>query len=78
MTSQSEYERMEDLVETISHYAESYHGGKVSLASFDGANVQVHFSGHCEECPLLPWTLKMTVERTVHDLFPAVMSVTAI
>ena len=78
MTPQSEYERMEDLIETISHYAEVYHNGKVSLMSFDGESVQVHFSGHCEGCPLLPWTLKMTVERTVHDLFPLVKSVEAV
>ncbi len=78
MATQAEYERMQDLIETISHYAEIYHNGKVSLVSYDGDQVQVHFSGDCEGCPLLPWTLKMTVERTVHDLFPTVKSVTAV
>ena len=77
MTVESEIERMQDLIETISHYAEAYHNGKVSLVSFDGEAVKVHFSGECEGCPLLPWTLKMTVERTVHDLFPRVKSVEA-
>jgi Fe-S cluster biogenesis protein NfuA len=34
--------------------------------------------GACEGCPLMPWTLKMTVERTIHDLFPQVKSVEAV
>jgi len=74
----SEQARMQELIQTISHYAEIYHQGKVELVSFDGENVKVKFSGNCEGCPLLPWTLKMTVERTVRDLFPQVKSVEAV
>ena len=78
MSAKSELERMQETIETISHYAEIYHNGKVELVSFEGNMVKVHFSGSCEGCPLLPWTLKMTVERTVHDLFPTVKVVEAV
>lgn len=78
VSSLTERERLEDTIETISHYAEIYHQGHVELVSFDGERVEVKFTGHCENCPLLPWTLKMTVERTIHDLFPNVKSVTAV
>ncbi len=78
MSTQSEFDRMQEVIETVSHYAEIYHNGKVSLVSYEGDAVNVHFSGACEGCPLLPWTLKMTVERMIHDLFPNVKSVQAV
>jgi Fe-S cluster biogenesis protein NfuA len=71
-------ERMQETIQTISHYAEIYHQGSIELVAFDGEHVQVKFKGACEGCPLLPHTLKMTVERTVLDLFPYVKSVTAV
>jgi Fe-S cluster biogenesis protein NfuA len=69
---------MKEVVETISHYAQIYHNGNVELVAFDGEHVQVRMGGACEGCPLMPWTLKMTVERTIHDLFPNVKSVEAV
>jgi Fe-S cluster biogenesis protein NfuA len=78
MTTQEEFARMKEVVETISHYAQIYHNGNVELVAFDGEHVQVKMGGACEGCPLLPWTLKMTVERTIHDLFPNVKSVEAV
>jgi Fe-S cluster biogenesis protein NfuA len=78
MTTPEEYTRMKEVVETISHYAQIYHNGNVELVSFDGENVRVKMGGACEGCPLMPWTLKMTVERTIHDLFPNVKSVEAV
>jgi Fe-S cluster biogenesis protein NfuA len=78
MITQEEFARMKEVVETISHYAQIYHNGNVELVSFDGEHVQVKMGGACEGCPLMPWTLKMTVERTIHDLFPNVKSVEAV
>ncbi len=75
--SASEKQRMQETVQTISHYAEIYHNGKVELVSYDGENVVVHLGGACEECPLMPWTLHRVVESTIRDLFPQVKSVTA-
>jgi Fe-S cluster biogenesis protein NfuA len=78
MTGAEEFARMKEVVETISHYAQIYHNGNVELVAFDGEHVQVRMGGACEGCPLMPWTLKMTVERTIHDLFPNVKSVEAV
>ena len=78
MDTSEEFGRMKEAVETISHYAQIYHNGNVELVSFDGEHVKVRMGGACEGCPLMPWTLKMTVERTIHDLFPNVKSVEAV
>jgi Fe-S cluster biogenesis protein NfuA len=77
MNANDEFGRMKEVVETISHYAQIYHNGNVELVSYDGEHVKVKMGGACEGCPLLPWTLKMTVERTIRDLFPNVKSVEA-
>jgi Fe-S cluster biogenesis protein NfuA len=78
MASVNEFQRMQETIQTISHYAEIYHNGKVELVSFDGANVVVHLGGACEGCPLMPWTLHRVVEGTVRDLFPNVKQVSAV
>lgn len=70
--------RLEELVQTISHYANIYHQGSVELVSFDGENVVVHLGGACEGCPMAPATLRLVVERTIRDLFPQVKSVEAV
>ena len=77
MNANDEFGRMKEVVETISHYAQIYHNGNVELVSFDGEHVKVRMGGACQGCPLMPWTLKMTVERTIRDLFPNVKSVEA-
>ena len=77
MNATDEFGRMKEVVETISHYAQIYHNGNVELVSFDGEHVKVRMGGACEGCPLMPWTLKMTVERTIRDLFPNIKSVEA-
>jgi len=74
----NETQRMQETIQTISHYAEIYHNGSVKLVSFDGENVVVEFGGACEGCPLMPWTLHRVVESTVRDLFPKVKNVTAL
>lgn len=78
MNGTDEFQRLNEVVETISHYAQIYHSGTVELVSFDGENVKVKMGGACDGCPLMPWTLKMTVERTIRDLFPQIKSVEAV
>ncbi len=78
MSTPNELQRMQELVQTISHYAEIYHNGNVQLVSYDGANVVVHLGGACEGCPLMPWTLHRVVESTIRDLFPNVKQVSAV
>jgi Fe-S cluster biogenesis protein NfuA len=78
MSTVNESQRMQETIQTISHYAEIYHNGKVELVSFDGVNVVVHLGGACEGCPLMPWTLHRVVEGTIRDLFPNVKQVTAV
>ena len=70
--------RMEELIQTISHYASIYHQGTVELVSFDGEHVVVRLGGACEGCPMAPATLRLVVERTIRDLFPQVKSVEAV
>lgn len=74
----NESQRMQETIQTISHYAEIYHNGSVQLVSFDGENVVVQFGGACDGCPLMPWTLHRVVESTVRDLFPKVKNVRAL
>ena len=74
----NESQRMQETIQTISHYAEIYHNGSVRLVSFDGENVKVEFGGACDGCPLMPWTLHRVVESTIRDLFPKVKTVTAL
>ncbi len=78
MATVNEFQRMQETIQTISHYAEIYHNGKVDLVSFDGSDVVVHLGGACEGCPLMPWTLHRVVEGTIRDLFPNVKQVTAV
>ncbi len=78
MSTSNEFDRMQETIQTISHYAEIYHNGSVTLVSYDGENVVVQFGGACDGCPLMPWTLTRVVESTVRDLFPKVKSVKAV
>ena len=78
MNATDEFKRLQELVETIGHYAEIYHSGTVELVEFDGEHVKVHLGGACEGCPLMPWTLTHVVERTIRDLFPNIKSVEAV
>ncbi len=78
MSAEGEFQRMQETIQTISHYAEIYHNGKVDLVSYDGTNVVVHLGGACEGCPLMPWTLHRVVEGTIRDLFPSVKEVSAV
>ncbi len=70
-------EQMRGLIDQLSAYIETYHGGAVELISFDGKVVKVRLGGACLNCPLSPVTLKGWVEGTVKQFFPEIEKVEA-
>ncbi len=71
-------QQLRGLIENISAWIETYHGGSVELVSFDGKTVKVRLGGACLGCPLSPTTLQGWVEGTVRQFFPEVESVEAV
>lgn len=70
-------EQLRGLIEQLSAYIETYHGGEVDLISFDGKIVKVKLGGACLNCPLSPVTLKGWVEGTIKQFFPEIEKVEA-
>jgi len=68
-------DQLRGLVEQLSAYIETYHGGEVDFIDFDGKVVKVKLGGACLGCPLSPVTVKGWVEGTVKQFFPEVESV---
>lgn len=71
-------DQLRGLVEQLSAYIETYHGGEVDFISFDGKILTVKLGGACLGCPLSPVTVKGWVEGTVKQFFPEVEGVRAI
>jgi len=71
-------DQLRGLVEQLSAYIETYHGGEVEFIDFDGKVVTVKLGGACLGCPLSPVTVKGWVEGTVKQFFPEVEGVKAI
>ena len=46
--------QMKALVEQLSAYIETFHGGSAEYVSFDGKVLKVHLGGSCLGCPLVP------------------------
>jgi len=61
---------MKALVEQLSAYIETFHGGEAEYVSFDGKVLKVRLGGACLGCPLSPSTLHGWVEGTVRQFFP--------
>ena len=61
---------MKALVEQLSAYIETFHGGEATYVSFDGKVLKVRLGGACLGCPLSPSTLHGWVEGTVRQFFP--------
>ena len=74
----SEIEQLRGLIEQLSAYISTYHGGEVELVSFDGKVVKVKLGGACLGCPLSPVTVKGWVEGTVRQFFPEIERVESI
>jgi Fe-S cluster biogenesis protein NfuA len=60
---------MKALVEQLSAYIETFHGGSAEYISFDGKVLKVKLGGACLGCPLSPSTLHGWVEGTVRQFF---------
>jgi Fe-S cluster biogenesis protein NfuA len=70
--------QMKALVEQLSAYIETFHGGSAEYISFDGKVLKVHLGGACLGCPLSPATLHGWVEGTVRQFFPGIEKVEAV
>jgi Fe-S cluster biogenesis protein NfuA len=70
--------QMKALVEQLSAYIETFHGGSAEFISFDGKVLKVHLGGSCLGCPLSPATLHGWVEGTVRQFFPEIKSVESV
>ncbi|MGZ6347199.1 MAG: NifU family protein [Anaerolineales bacterium] len=70
--------QMKALVEQLSAYIETFHGGSAEYISFDGNILKVHLGGSCLGCPLSPATLHGWVEGTVRQFFPDIKSVESV
>lgn len=70
--------QMKALVEQLSAYIETYHGGSAEYVSFDGKTLKVHLGGACLGCPLSPATLHGWVEGTVRQFFPDIEHVESV
>lgn len=76
MTENSNHYSIQDqisgLIEQLDAYISHYHGGSVSLVSFDGKVLKIRLGGACEGCPLSPSTVHGWVEGTVRQFFPEI------
>lgn len=76
--SYSDEEQLRGLVEQLSSYIETYHGGAVEFVSYDEDIVKVRLGGACLNCPLSPVTMKGWVEGTIRQFFPEIKKVEAV
>jgi Fe-S cluster biogenesis protein NfuA len=74
----TEEQRVRALVEALSAYIETYHGGSVEMVSFDGETLKIKMAGACLGCPLSPVTLHGWIEGTVKQFFPSLKKVLAV
>lgn len=77
-TTYSTETRLRALLEQISAYIETYHGGSVELVSFNGKELVVHLGGACLGCPLSVNTLHGWVEGTVRQFFPEISEIRSV
>ena len=71
-------DQLKALLDQLSAYIETYHGGSVEFVSFDGKTLKVHLGGACLGCPLSPATLHGWVEGTVRQFFPGIENVESV
>lgn len=74
----TEEERVRSLIESLSAYIETYHGGSAEMVSFDGETLKIKLAGACLGCPLSPGTLHGWIEGTVRQFFPHLKKVEAV
>jgi Fe-S cluster biogenesis protein NfuA len=71
-------DQLKALIDQLSAYIETYHGGSVEYVDYDGKVLKVHLGGACLGCPLSPATLHGWVEGTVRQFFPEITQVVAV
>lgn len=71
-------EQLRGLIEQLSAYIETYHGGAVEFVDHEADVVRVRLGGACLGCPLSPVTVKGWVEGTVKQFFPEITKVEAV
>ena len=71
-------ERIRSLIEGLSSYIETYHGGWVETVSISEHRVEVRLGGACEGCALSPTTLKGWVGGTIQQFFPEITEIVAV
>ncbi len=74
----SREDQLKGLIEQLDAYVAQFHGGSVSLESFDGKNIKVKLGGACLGCPLSPATLQGWIAGTVKQFFPEIERVEAV
>lgn len=77
-TERPREEKLKALIETLDTYINQYHGGSVSMESFDGKVLKVKLGGACLGCPLSPTTLQGWVSGTIRQFFPEIERVEAV
>ena len=70
--------QLKALLDQLSAYIETYHGGSVEFAGLEKDTLKVRLGGACLGCPLSPATLHGWVEGTVKQFFPEITRVEAI
>jgi Fe-S cluster biogenesis protein NfuA len=70
--------QLKALVDQLSAYIETYHGGSVEFVALEKDTLKVHLGGACLGCPLSPVTLHGWVEGTVRQFFPEIAHVEAV
>ena len=71
-------EQLRGLIDQLSAYIETYHGGSVEFVDYKDDILHVRLGGACLGCPLSPVTVKGWVEGTVRQFFPEILHVEAV
>jgi Fe-S cluster biogenesis protein NfuA/nitrite reductase/ring-hydroxylating ferredoxin subunit len=69
-------ERVRGALEGVRPYLES-HGGNVELLGVDEGVVRLRLEGSCSGCPSSAMTLKLAIEKAIHEAAPDVAEVMA-
>ena len=71
-------ERVRALVQALSAYIETYHGGWVQFAALEDDVLKVRLGGACAQCPQREVTLHGWIEGSVRQFFPHIRRVEAV
>ena len=69
-------QRVRDALEGVRPYLES-HGGNVELIGVDDGVARLRLEGSCSGCPSSAMTLKLAIEKAIHEAAPDVEEIVA-